>query len=260
MMTKERLIQHLAVAGGITTLQYFRRVSIAYTKKSSVDVVSKADLAANKIIIGGIRKNFPDHDIVSEETGPGPGRSEYVWIVDPLDGSLNFVAKIPFFCTMLAFAKGNDVLLAAIYDPIHGDLCFAKKGGGAFLNNKRIHCSYTKHWRQSLGVGTGMMDPKKSAPQAMQLLMASALRTPFVMSIFGSIGISMMSVASGERDWAFSLSGGLWDYAPVSLILQEAGCLVSNRQGNPWKLGDQGMIAGNQHLQPKLLRLIKKAL
>jgi myo-inositol-1(or 4)-monophosphatase len=256
----EKLIKQLAVQGGTITAKKFGKVGVEYTKADIADVVTVADLAANKAIIAGIKEEYPDHDIISEEIPSGARTSNYAWIIDPLDGTRNFVTKMPLFCTMIAFTKNDEVRMAAIYDPIHKDLYFARKGRGAFLNGRKIKCSDTKIWERSFGLGTGVMNPQKHTPEVMRLLMASAKNKVFWMGILGSVGISMTSVAAGKRDWAFSLSGSLWDYAPVSLMLEEAGCTVTNTQGKPWKLGDQGMIVGNKYLQPKLLKLIKKAL
>ena len=101
---------------------------------------------------------------------------------------------------------------------------------------------------------------RKRVPRVMKYLAITAEKETFWLSALGSIGITMTSVASGKRDWAFSLSYLAWDHAPVSLILKEAGCLVTDLRGKDWKLGSDGMVVGNQHLQPRLLKLIKKAL
>jgi myo-inositol-1(or 4)-monophosphatase len=159
---------------------------------------------------------------------------------------------------MIAFAKDDEVQLAAIYDPIHKELYFAKKGRGAFLNGKRIHCSETKEWERSFGSGTCNM--RKRVPDVVQYLASTAQKETFWMSALGSIGITMTSIASGKRDWAFSLGGFIWDFAPVFLILKEAGCIVTNLDGKPWRFGTDGMIVGNKYLQPKLLKLVKRAL
>lgn len=93
-----------------------------------------------------------------------------------------------------------------------------------------------------------------------QYLARTAEKETFWLSVFGSIRITMSAVASGKRDWAFSLSGSVWDYAPVYLILKEAGCRVTGLDGKSWKFGNNGMVVGNPHLQPRLLKLVRKAL
>lgn len=254
----ERLIKQLAVRAGALTAKKFGKVGVKYTKANIADVVTEADLMANKIIVDGIKKRYPGHDIISEELPPAARSSPYVWIIDPLDGTRNFVTRMPLFCTMIGFAKNNVVQLAAIYDPIHKNLYFAQKGRGAFLNGKRIHCSATKAWHQSFGSSTANWS--KRVPRVMKRLAAAAEKESFWMSSLGSGGITMTSVASGKRDWACSLGHFVWDYAAPFLILKEAGCAVTDAHGKPWKLGSDGMIAGNPYLQPKILKLVREAL
>jgi myo-inositol-1(or 4)-monophosphatase len=161
---------------------------------------------------------------------------------------------------MICLVKDKEVQLSAIYDPIHKDLYFAKKGAGAFLNGKRMRCSDTKQWKRSFGCGPVNMNAKKGVNKVMKRLITVGEKETFWLSGLGSTGISMMAVASGKRDWGFSLSGEIWDYAPVSLILKEAGCKITALDGKPWRLGTEGMVVGNKHLQPRLLKLIKEAL
>jgi len=254
----ENLIKQLATKAGMVTARKFGKVGVKYTKANVADVVTEADLAANRVIIKGIRSMFPDHDIISEEVPNGERRSKYVWTIDPLDGTRNFVTKMPLFCTMIGFAKDDEMQLATIYDPIHKGLYFAKKGHGAFLNGKRIRCSDTKKWERSFGCGPSSWG--KRAPKVLKHIATAAEKEPIWLSMLGSAGIAMTSVASGKRDWAFSLGGGIWDYAPGFLILKEAGCTVTRLDGKDWKLGDVGMVFGNKYLQPKILKLVKQAL
>jgi myo-inositol-1(or 4)-monophosphatase len=220
----EGLIKQLVIQAGTLTAKKFGKVGIKYSKRDPGDVVTEADLAANRMIIKGIKSHYPDHDIISEEIPSDERKSNYVWIIDPLDGTRNFVSKTPLFCTMICLVKNDELQLSAIYDPIHKDLYFAKKGKGAFLNGKRMQCSETKQWKRSFGCGPVNMNAKKGVNKVMKRLITAGENETFWLSGLGSTGISMMAVASGKRDWGFSLSGEIWDYAPVFLILKEAGC------------------------------------
>lgn len=256
----EKLIKKLAIQAGEITAKKFGKVGVKYTKRDIGDVVTEADLIANRMIISGIKEKYPDHNIISEEIPSEKTKSKYLWTVDPLDGTRNFVTTTPLFCTMICFVKNSEPQLAVIYDPICKNLYFAKKGRGAFLNGKKMKCSDTKKWEQSFGCGPCNMNTKKGVNKVMRRLIVAAEKETFWLSALGSTGISMMAVASGRRDWGFSLSGEIWDYAPVFLILKEAGCTITALDGKPWKLGTEGMITGNKYLQPKLLTLIKDAL
>jgi myo-inositol-1(or 4)-monophosphatase len=254
MRDPDKLIKALALEAGVAIQKKFGQVGVKYTKKNPADVVTEADLAANKIIIKGIRKAYPDHDILSEEL-PWPTRkSPYLWIIDPLDGTRNFASGTPFFCTMIGLAKDDEMQLAAIYDPTHDDLYFARKGGGAFLNGKKIICSRTKEWKYSFGCGTSEMDIHSN--DSRKKLIAIAQKEPFWMGALGSIGLSMVYVAAGKRDWAYCWGGEIWDYAPTLLILEEAGCIVTDLNGKPWNLESKSMVVGNKYLQSKLLDII----
>lgn len=254
----ERFIQRIAVAAGKAAVKKFGKVGVKYTKETPEDVVTEADLLANRIIVGAIRKNYPEHGIISEEM-PGEGEgSEYVWTIDPIDGTRNFVTGVPLFCVMVSLARRGNTQLAVIYDPVHKELFYAKKGQGAFLNGKHIHCSRTAHWKGSYGSCSIKTNGKYG--KVKKVLLEKSKREDFWMSAFGSVGITGAYLAAGRRDWCYSFNPSLWDWAGPALIMKEAGCVVTNTEGKPWRPGDAGIVAGNKHLQPQLLAMVKKAL
>lgn len=259
MMSPEHLIQDIAVKAGKEVLKKFGKVGVKYTKETPVDVVTEADLIANRLIVRNIKKYFPADGIISEELPEERGKAEHVWIIDPIDGTRNFVKGIPFFCVMIARMRAGVTELAVVYDPVHGELFYAKKGRGAYLNKKKIHASRVKQWEYSSGAVSSRVFEGKYGRVA-KMLITEAKRTAPWASAMGSAGLRGVYVAAGRQDWCYSFNPLAWDLAAPALVLKEAGCIVTTPEGKPWKPGDTGIVAGNRYLQPKLLRLVRKAL
>lgn len=250
----EKFIKEITYEAGIAILKKFGKIGVKYTKEDVTDVVTEADLIANNIITRAIKKKYPTHAIVSEETGEHQIGAEYCWIIDPLDGTRNFATRTPMFAVMIALAHNGKVELATIYNPCANELVFAKKGKGAFLNGKKVTCSKQKTWKNSWGL-TSVNISKKSSANLSKLVKYSE-KEVFWMSAFGSAGVSNIYLADGRRDWRASQGGGIWDYAPAYLILTEAGCKVTNLKGEPWSLEDRNILSANKYLHSKLLKII----
>ena len=252
----QNFLKQITHQAGQIVLEKFGKVGVKYTKSNESDVVTEADLAANDFLVEQITKKYPDHGIISEERGESNTKAEYVWIIDPLDGTRNFSTRTPLFAVMVSLSKNEKIHLAAIYDPVHDQMVFAEQGQGAYLNDQPIHCSQTKKWEHSYGCGITIMNSQK-VPILIRLL-ESAYKEPFWLSAAGSAAIRSIYVADGRRDWLISIGDKIWDYAAPSLILQEAGCVVTNINGKPWNLKHESMIAANPHLHKKLLAIIKE--
>lgn len=250
----ETFIKQITKEAGVFILKKFGKVGVKYTKRDATDVVTEADLVANKIITSAIKKKYPTHAIISEETGEHQNGAEYCWIVDPLDGTRNFSTRTPMFAVMIGLARNGKIELATIYNPCTDELFFAKKGKGSFLNGKKVHCSEHKTWANSWGLGNVNFSEKNAIN--IQKLLNYSKKEKFWMSAFGSSGISTIYQADGRRDWRVSRGGGLWDYASPSLILLEAGCKVTNFKGEPWSIKDRELLSANKYLHPKLLKII----
>jgi myo-inositol-1(or 4)-monophosphatase len=250
----EKFIKQITKEAGRAILKKFGKVGVKYTKTDAADVVTAADLAANKIITSAIKKKYPAHAIISEETGEYHSGAEYCWIIDPLDGTRNFVTRTPLFAVMIGLAHRGKMELATIYNPCTDELFFAKKGQGTFLNGKKVTCSQQKTWENSWGLTSVNMTAKNAAN--LQKLLKYSTKEKFWMSALGSAGVSVMYQADGRRDWRASQGGGLWDYAAASLILTEAGCKVTNFKGEPWSLKDREILSANKYLHLKLLQIM----
>lgn len=253
----EQFIKIIVKKAGAEIIKRFGKIGAKYTKAHVHDTVTEADLASNRVLVNAIQKRYPSHGIVSEETGEYQKGAEYVWIIDPLDGTNNFARGIPLFGVMAAVARGGDIEYGAIYDPIHDQFLFAKRGKGAFLNNKKIHCSKTKIWSESNGFTSCWMKPKTMRVNQ-KLLESNAKNQWSLYRALWSIAIETIYVASGKCDWLISTSGGVWDYAAPPFILKEAGCVVTNFQGEPWRLRQKDLVAATPALHSKILEIIQK--
>ena len=252
----DRFIQKIAKEAGAAVLKRFGKDGMYYMKSDHAwDVVTKADLLSEKIIISALKKKYPEHGIVSEERGALNEGAEYVWIIDPIDGTLNFSLGVPMFGVMICLVHRGDVILSAINLPATGELFFAKAGKGAYLNGKRIRCSRMKNFDNSFGCGSATMSGR-TAKFVRQVLRAGR-KHRIQLGSFGSMSSNACYVACGRRDWIVPLNGKVWDFAPAYLMLKESGCKVSDTKGRPWKFGTLEMVAANPRLHKKLLKLTK---
>ncbi|MBI4093831.1 inositol monophosphatase [Candidatus Kaiserbacteria bacterium] len=251
----EKFIQDITKKAGTAVLKQFRNVGVKYMKSDDLwDCVTQADLDADRIIVSAIKKKYPSHGIISEESGEYYPDSEYVWIIDPIDGTRNFATHVPLFGTMVALAHKGDVMLAAIDMPATNEFFFARAGKGAFLNGKRIHCTKTDTLSRSAGYGGSSL--RHRTRKFLRNLVKSRTTKQTIIGSFACCA-NQCYVAAGRADWVVSLSGKIWDFAPVSLILKEAGCTVTDVSGRPWTLNALEIVAANPVLHKQLLKLTK---
>lgn len=251
----ERFIQKIVKEAGDAVLARFGKEGVHRTKAHKRwDVVTKADLLSERMMISAIREAYPEHGIISEESGKIGEGSEHVWILDPIDGTLNYSLGVPMFGIMACLARRGDPILSAIYMPATQECFFAKAGKGAYRNGKRIHCSSAASLDTSFGMHGAKMDPRTVKFLKNALRFAKGKHV-----LLGSFSgpANACYVAAGRRDWIVGLSGEVWDFAPEFLVLKEAGCNVTDAKGRPWKFGTPEMIAANPTLHKQLLRLTK---
>lgn len=224
--------------------------------KSKYQIVTKADLIAEKIILSAIRKKFPDHHILSEEAGDNKKRSDYLWIVDPLDGTTNFNFKNPLFGTQLALAYKNEVTLGVIYVPFLDLMFVAEKGQGVTMNGKKIKVSAEKKLNGSFLAychGSKMEDVKR----AVELYKGFKIKHSDIRQL-GAASVELAWTAAGYLD-AYFIPGALpWDVAPGSLMVREAGGRVTDFKGKEWNLKSPDVLASNGKIHQQLLKEIKK--
>jgi len=252
----DAFIQVIAKKAGVAALRRFGKVGIKYMKSDALwDCVTEADLVSNRIMVSAIKKKYPTHGIISEESGSYNPDVDYVWIIDPIDGTYNFANGVPQFGIMICLAYRGKVILSAIDLPATHEFFFAKAGKGVYLNGKRVHCSRTKRLHNSFGVGSSSFRARTS--RFLLKLVQASKAEDIQFGSMASMAVNACYAACGRRDWMVALTGALHDFAPVYLILKEAGCNVTDMKGSPWKLGQLEMVAANPKLHKQLLKLTK---
>lgn len=224
--------------------------------KSPKDVVTKADYLCEKIIVEGLKKIFPTHAIRSEEAGELKGDNpDYHWIIDPIDGTVNFSRGIPFWGISIALHFKNKPLLSVVYLPSLNEMYTAILGGGAFLNNKLIHVSGVSIPSQAI-VSNGDFNVGQIEEINKQNLKNFDLEAKTFQRVkcFGSAVVEGCFVAAGRLDLFVMTMSYPWDIAAIALIVQEAGGIVSRFDGNPLKFIDgEQVLFSNQSLHQKWL-------
>lgn len=252
----DSFIQKIAKEAGAAVLERFGKDGAHYTKSKRIwDVVTKADLLSEKLIVSHIQERFPNHSIISEESGNINEGSEYVWVIDPIDGTYNFSSGTPLFGVMVCLVHKGDVILSAINIPATRELFFAKTGKGAYLNGKRIHCSSRSDIRATFGNSSTSLSLRSK--RFLKNLLSISGEGGLMNGSFGSMANNACYVAAGRRDWMVAVNGSIWDFAPVYLMLKEAGCKVTDTKGNPWTFGTLEMVAANPRLHTQLLKLTR---
>lgn len=227
--------------------------------KGPNDYVSEVDRAAEQAIIETLLEAYPGHGILAEESGRehGAKHSDYVWIVDPLDGTTNFLHGFPVYAVSIALAHRGVVQQAVVYDPTRNDLFYASKGRGAFLNDRRLRVSKRTRIADAL-IGTGFPFRKgdnfkryvKMFEDVMQN--CAGLRRP------GAAALDLCYVAAGCYDGFFETGLSPWDIAAGSLLITEAGGLVGNFTGESDYLYQREIVAGNPKVYGQLVQILSR--
>ena len=225
--------------------------------KGPNDYVSEVDRAAEAVIIETLLTAFPSHGILAEESGRehGTKNSEFTWIIDPLDGTTNFLHGFPVYCVSIGLAHRGVVQQAVVYDPTRNDLFFASRGRGAFLNDKRLRVSKRTRLADSL-IGTGFPfrrgDNFHRYVQMFESVMqhCAGIRRP------GAAALDLCYVAAGWYDGFFETGLNPWDVAAGSLIITEAGGLIGNFTGEADFLYQREVVAGSPKIYGQLVSLL----
>jgi myo-inositol-1(or 4)-monophosphatase len=221
----------IARRAGALLMEYFARgVKTEYKGAGTVDVVTDADRAAEKLIVEGLRGAFPSHGIVGEEGARALSSAECIWYVDPLDGTTNFAHGFPVFCVSLGLVRNNEVIAGVIFDPTRSDLFAAERGGGATLNGSPIHVSKVATLGESL-LGTGFPSKKRHLNPNIHFYHQLTLKSHGLRRA-GSAALDLACVASGRFDgyWEFNLNP--WDISAGILLVEEAGGKVTYLDGS----------------------------
>ncbi|AVY93381.1 MULTISPECIES: inositol monophosphatase family protein [Microvirgula] len=225
-------------------------------QKQHNDFVSDVDRAAEAAIIDMIRDAYPKHAILAEESGGASlSDAEYLWIIDPLDGTTNFLHGYPQYCVSIALAHKGQIQQAVVYDPNRNDLFTASKGGGAFLNDRRIRVSKRISLADSL-ISTGFPYTDVSYLDQYLAMFADMIRKTAGVRREGSAALDLCYVASGRVDGYWELNLKSWDIAAGSLIAQEAGAIVTDVFGEQGWLESGDVVAANPKVLAQMLHTL----
>jgi len=223
--------------------------------KSANDFVSEVDHEAERSIVEMLHHAYPDHAILAEEGGAA-GRSDYVWVIDPLDGTTNFLHGFPQFAVSIALMHRGVLSQAVVYDPTRNDLFTASRGRGAFLNETRIRVSRRVRLGDAL-IGTGFPFRQFQNIDAYLAILREAFQKTRGVRRAGAASLDLAYVAAGRLDafWEFGLAP--WDMAAGALLILEAGGLVGDLEGNDTYMDSGHICAGNPKVFAQLLQLME---
>ena len=253
-MLKSTLLE--ATQAGAKELQRFFNGPFQISNKEGINnLVTEADHAAEKAIITVIQNKYPDHFILSEEVGEIKTSSDYKWIIDPIDGTVNFANGIPICCVSIALEHNGSMILGAVYNPLMNEFFYAEKGSGAFLNDKRIQVSDKSEVIKSCLV-TGFpytyLDEANGPLQVFEKL----IRRGIPVRRLGSAAIDLCWVACGRFDGFYEHKLAPWDSAAGFLMVEEAGGTVTDFKGDYYSPYQPHILATNGKIHEELLNAV----
>jgi myo-inositol-1(or 4)-monophosphatase len=231
---------------------------IGVENKGELDLVTEVDRACEVAILERLRRSFPNHDVVAEESAPSLRGSDYVWYVDPLDGTTNYAHNYPFFCTSIGLAHRGSVVAAAVYDAVADELFTAARGRGATVNGMPLKVSTSGDLSRSVFLTGFPYDLRDDVAHTLRLFErflhhARALRRD------GAAALDLAYLAAGRIDGYFEERLKPWDVVAGSLLVEEAGGRVSRFDGSPIGTGADEVVASNAVLHDAMLKVLAQA-
>lgn len=239
------------------------------TKSSAQDLVTEVDKGAEQMIRRLVKTHYPDHDILGEE-GVEPGidsvtaaleaarDSEFLWIVDPVDGTTNFVHGFPFYAVSIALAVGGELTVGVIYDPVRDEMFVAEKGKGAYVHGVKTAVSAESSFGDSL-IAVGFPPDRTFAQPANLAGLQSVLPKVRGIRAGGSAALHLAYVAAGRVSGYYEVGLSPWDSAAGVLLVKESGGKVTDTEGNPYHIGTRHVVASNGLIHEDILASLKEA-
>jgi myo-inositol-1(or 4)-monophosphatase len=253
-MLKSTLIK--ATEAGAAVMQHFFQGEFIISNKEGVNnLVTEADHASEKAIFDVIRHDFPDHFLLSEETGEIVTDSTYKWIIDPIDGTVNFAHGIPLCCVSIGVEQEGQMIMGAVYNPFLREFFFAQRGYGATLNDKKISVSKEVSVSKACLV-TGFPYSYLDQPNGPLQVFSRLIRAGVPVRRLGSAAIDLCWVAAGRFDGFYEHKLNAWDSAAGFLIVEEAGGRVSDFTGGVYSPYQPHIIATNGSIHDELVLVV----
>jgi myo-inositol-1(or 4)-monophosphatase len=244
-------------AGSIINRALLEGGALEIKAKNRNDFVTQVDKAAEAAIINVIRAAYPEHRILAEESGDTPGaRPEYLWVIDPLDGTTNYIHGFPQYCVSIALEHRGVLSQAVVYDPAKNELFTASRGRGAFLDDRRIRVSKCANLKDAL-VGTGFPFKELSRLDLYLRQLRTLMTSCAGVRRAGAAALDLAYVACGRLDAFWEMGLSRWDMAAGALLIQEAGGLVGDLQGGPGYLERGEIAAATPKVMPQLLEALR---
>ena len=240
-----------------------RILSDAYEKdhkvdfKGAIDLVTEVDHASEAFLINEISRLFPGHSFLAEESGASVGQTENLWIIDPLDGTVNYAHGVPMFCVSIAYSYQGEVKLGVVYDPMRDEMFSAERGKGAWVNGRPLKTSSAAELIKSLLVTGFAYDIGQAMQDNLENFVKFSKLSQGVRRL-GSAALDLCYIAAGRFDGYWELSIKPWDIAAGGLVAEEAGAKVTKANGSPdYILPPQSVLAANPVLHGKILEHLK---
>lgn len=247
-----------ALAAGQILMDNFGKVKAdEIRKKAATDFISFVDETSEKKIIEIIHSDFPDHGILAEESGSNKQKSSYRWIIDPLDGTTNYLHSIPIFAVSIALEFKGEIICGVVYNPLVNEMFWAEKGGGAFLNDLAISVSGTKSLSESF-IATGFPFKIKHLLKKYLKVFEAVFRESIGARRIGAAAIDLAYVACGRFDGFWEIGLNPWDIAAGIIIIEEAGGTVTDFWGTKNYMNSSYMIASNSKIHNEMAEIIRE--
>jgi len=251
-------IQTALLAGHLLKKGFDTSFSIQ-EKEGMYNLVTEYDLKSEEVILSSLRKAFPSHGFLSEEKGKEHIEKEVVWVIDPLDGTVNFAHGIPHFSISIAATMDKKPFVGVVYQPMTQELFVAEKNKGAFLNGKKLCVSSNSNLMKAF-LATGFPYNLRDNPDRCMERLFNVLKEGLPLRRLGSAAIDLAYVATGRFDGFWETNLGAWDCAAGVLLVEEASGKISDFEGREWQMKEKNaLLASNGKIHEALLSLMQKA-
>lgn len=249
-------IKAAKAAGKIIKSNYNKAQQLSF--KNGGDRVTNVDVLAEKVILRILKKAFPAHSFYSEEAGKDRKVGDFVWIIDPLDGTTNYSIHNPFFNTAIALVYKNEPIIGVVYNPIQNELFYAEKGKKAYMNEKPIHVSQRKELQKSVIGFCNGRETTVMIKRAIRFYRKLKVQASNSTRQFGSSALELCYVAAGRIE-AFETSDlNAYDVAAGAIIVKEAGGKVTDFRGKPFTVASRDLLASNGVVHKRLLTILNR--
>ncbi|MBI2619269.1 MAG: inositol monophosphatase [Ignavibacteriales bacterium] len=250
-------IEAATEAGRMIKMHSGRAMKVESKSGQETNLVTDLDRKAEELIIRTIKKRYHNHDFLAEESGSHETKSDYRWVIDPIDGTTNFTHGLPIYCVSIGLEHRGELILGVVYDPNRDELFTAEKGKGAFLNKRPIRVSGTRTLIEALVVTGFPYDVRSNPGHVVQhfnnfLMAAQAVRR------LGSAALDLCYVAAGRFDGYWEVTLNPWDMAAGVLILEEAGGKFTDLEGFPSTIHRKSLLTSNGIIHEQMVEVLKR--